>query len=44
MSILKLKVKKFLSGYGKVKIKIPKLFIIIKGINKFKRVKYIKFF
>lgn len=30
MLTLKLKVKKFLSGYGKVKIKILKLFIIIK--------------
>ena len=30
MPVLKLEVKKFLYGYEKVKIKIPKLFIIIK--------------
>ncbi len=30
MLTLKLKVKKFLSGYGKVKIKILKLSIVVK--------------
>ena len=30
MPVLRLKVKKFLYGYVKVKIKIPKLFIIVK--------------
>ena len=44
MLTLKLKVKKFLFGYGKVKIEILKLFIIVKEINKFKKLKYIKSF
>ena len=37
MLTLKLKVKKFLFGYRKVKTKILKLFIIVKEINKLKK-------
>ena len=44
MLTLKLKVKKFLFGYRKVKTKILKLFIIVKEINKFKKLKYIESF
>lgn len=44
MLTLELKVKKFLFGYRKVKTKILKLFIIVKEINKFKKLKYIKSF